>query len=136
MKLKKAFYVDNNDINFMDGTLFAGLTRLSKLALKYNKCINENFDGVNEIAAITDVITKRCGFCDTDTPIETNVCVIMDHVRRLPSKSLIQSVIDEQRSQTELLKALTSTLSKVEATIARLEAEMTVMKPMKYQMEM
>jgi hypothetical protein len=49
----------------LNGKVFAGLSKLKGVNLRYNECVNKEF-GENEIATIVQNIPKACSFDELD----------------------------------------------------------------------
>jgi hypothetical protein len=46
----------------LNGNVFGRLNKLKEVWLRKNECIDENFEGQDEIAGMTQTITQTCGF--------------------------------------------------------------------------
>jgi hypothetical protein len=63
--LDNLFLADSNKIKSLNGKVFAGLSKLIKVDLDHNECVNNIF-GENEIATIAQNIPKACSFDEID----------------------------------------------------------------------
>lgn len=61
----------------MNGNLFHELQNLRTVYLRGNECIDESFTDLNDSnseSTFAEIIAEKCGFCETDKPIEIEVC--------------------------------------------------------------
>lgn len=50
----------------MNGRLFNGLNQLRNVYLTGNQCIDQNFEGENQVSTISQVVNEKCGFAETN----------------------------------------------------------------------
>lgn len=53
-------FSDSNKIKFMTSDVFSSLTKLKKIWLNFNKCINVNLEGETKIASLPGLIAAKC----------------------------------------------------------------------------
>lgn len=60
------FHPENNKIKSMNGRLFGGLNKLKTVHLIRNKCIDEGFFDKYKLVTLSEVVTVKCGFIETN----------------------------------------------------------------------
>lgn len=58
----------------MNGNLFYGLKNLQTVYIRGNECIDESFTDLNSTSTFTEIVSEKCGFCESDKPIEVEIC--------------------------------------------------------------
>lgn len=65
--------LDQNKIKFMSGELFSHLSNLEKVYLSENECINKNFETLESINRLAEVVTELCGSYDSEEVYEESI---------------------------------------------------------------
>lgn len=89
----------------MNGKLFLNLNQLNFIDLNGNKCIQEVFEGPDEIASLPDEIEK-CEFCEAGELLGTSICKATSEIRNSLEKF--------QELQIALLKTCINKTSEIE----------------------
>lgn len=86
----------------MNGKLFLNFNKLNKLYLRGNECVNQNFLKPTALALAPQLVSDFCGFCKSNSTIETQVCEIGDQLQEDLDINF-EKLLDGQKSVYEEL---------------------------------
>lgn len=62
--IHQTYFIDNNPIVSMNGLVFEGLQLLNFVNLTQCECIDDAFINDDQIRALSNAVTERCGFAE------------------------------------------------------------------------
>lgn len=104
--------LENNKVEQMNGKLFLNLNQLNFVDLTGNKCIQEVFDGPDEIASLPDEIEK-CEFCEAGELLGTSICKATSEIRNSFEKF--------QELQIDMLETCINKTSEIEQNSIKID---------------